>query len=222
MMRKMLMLSVMAITIVACSEDSTGPRSANGGLQLRVSQQVGAASSVLEASTLDGAPTPAVVRQQVSSVEVTLTAVHALRIGASEEDESGWVQIPIVPAQSIELLALPTTAGNAMVLPRGDLQAGSYRNIRLVVENATITFREPVTVGPRIWAAATPHPLRIPGPSETRLLIPTARFEIGPLDGNDDLTVIDLVFNPGTSVQNIAATPNFILMAPVLLATPRR
>jgi len=222
MIRQLLMVSALAVTVVACSDDSTGPRSGTGSLQLRMSQQAGAASSVLDASTLDGAPVPAVVRNQVSALEVTLTAVHALRLGANEDEESGWVQIPIVPSQTIDLLDLPTSADNPMVLPRGELQAGEYRNIRLIVENATITFGTPVTVGPRTWAADMPHPLRIPGPSETRLKIPTARFEVGASSDDDDLTFIDLVFNPGTSVQTIAATPNFILMAPVLLATPRR
>lgn len=219
---QILMVSAMAATLVACTDDSTGPRSGTGALQLRMSQTQAAAASMIDAASLGGAPVPAVVRSQLTAVEVTLTAVHALRVAADEEDESAWVRIPIVPAQTIDLLDLPTTTDNALVLPRGELLAGSYRNIRLIVEDATVTFGTAVTVGPRTWAADTPHPLRIPGPSASRLKVPTAQFLVVESDDDDDLTFIDLVFNPNTSVQQITATPNFLLMAPVLLATPRR
>ncbi len=223
MSRRFMLVAVMAASVVACGDDGTGPNGSDrGSLQLRFSQTASTSTGFTERATLDDVPLPAVVRNQVSSVEVTLTAVHALRIGANEEQESAWVQIPIVPAQTIELLDLPTATENAVLLPRGELEAGTYRNIRLIVEDASITFNTPVTVGQRTWAANEAHPLRIPGPSETRLKVPTASFTIGDDDDADETTFIDLVFNPGTSVQTIAATPNFILMAPVLLATPRR
>jgi hypothetical protein len=220
-MRTMLMVSAMAATIVGCGSDTTAPRAGSGSVQLRVSQSATAAASIMDAATLDAAPMPAVVRSQVTSVEVTLSAVHALRVGANEDDEGGWVRFPIVPAQTFDLLDLPTSVDNALVLPRGDAEAGAYRNIRLIIDDATVTFGTEVTVGPRTWAANTPHPLRIPGPSETRLKVPTARFVIEDSD-DDDVTFIDVVFNPNTSIQKITATPNFLLMAPVLLATPRR
>lgn len=222
MMRRMLIASAIAATVVACGGDSTGPRAGTGSLQLRVSQSTSAAASMIDAAVVDGAPLPAVVRSQVTAVEVTISAVHALRVGANEEEESGWVRIPITPAQTIDLLDLPEASDAPLLLPRGDVPFGAYRNIRLIVDDATVTFGTAVTVGPRSWAANTPHPLRIPGPSETRLHVPTARFVVGEVNGDEDLTFIDLVFNPNTSVQRITATPNFLLMAPVLLATPRR
>jgi hypothetical protein len=221
-MRHLFMVSAIAATVVACSADSTGPRAGTGGLQLRVTQTASSAATLIAAASLEDAPMPAVVRGQVTSVEVTLTAVHALRMGANEDDESAWVRIPISPAQTIDLLNLPTTSDAPLLLPRGDLPIGAYRNLRLIVENATVTFGETVTVGPRTWAANTPHPVRIPGPSETRLKVPTARFDVGEANGNGELIFIDLVFDPSTSVRQITATPNFLLMAPVLQATPRR
>ena len=118
-MRQMLMVTAMAVTIVACGSDSTGPRSGAGALQLRVSQSTTVAASMVEAATLDGVPIPAVVRSQVASVRVTLSAVHALRLGANEENDGEWVRFPIVPAQTFDLLDLPSSVDNALALPRG-------------------------------------------------------------------------------------------------------
>jgi hypothetical protein len=210
--RPLLLLAALA----ACADGSTAP-ARSGGLELRLSQLPAAAALVTSAAETGDVPMGAVVRHQVERVDVLLTAVQALRAGAGEGEEAAWVRIPVEPALPVNLLALPTTLTDALVLPRGDLPAGAYQNLRLIVEDATITFSAPVSVGPRTWPAGEAHPLRIPGPQATRLHVPTSRFTIE----DDDATVIDLVLNPGTSVQTITATPNFVQMAPVLLATPR-
>jgi hypothetical protein len=214
-------LPLTLVVLAACSEDTTAPMS-RGGLEVRLLQlgPVPAASATgwLDASVQGGAqPFDAVVRSQVERVDVRVTAVHARRAAATDDDEGAWVRLPVSPALSVNLMALPLLAEEAVPLPRGDLPLGDYQNLRLIVEDATITFASPVTVGPRTWTAGEAHPLRIPGPQATRIFIPTARFSIV----DDDATVIDLVLNPGTSVQTIAATPTFVLMSPVLTASRR-
>ena len=207
--------------VAACNGDATEP-TARGGLEVRLSQ-LGPLPAMLATATPgetthEGGPTfDAVVRSQVERVDVRVTAIHVLRTGAGEDDEAAWVRLPVQPALPLNLMTLPLVAEDAVVLPRGDLPLGDYQNLRLIVEDATITFASPVTVGPRTWTAGEAHPLRIPGPQATRIFVPTARFSIV----DDDATVIDLVLNPGTSVQTIAATPNFVLMSPVLTASRR-
>jgi hypothetical protein len=206
---------LLATSLIACGDDGVSPGDANNGtLQLRLSQSVSAASVLPDIQVAQGN----VVRSDISEVRVSLTEVSALRVGANENDEASWVRFPIVPAASLDLMNLPTSAQTPLVLPVGDLPAGTYQNLRLHVTNPTITFSQQVEVGQRTWAAGQAHPLRIPGSDATAIKIPTASFVVL----NNDASEIDLVLQVGTSVQTIAATPNFILMAPVLQANNRR
>ncbi len=211
-MRARSVLALCAVlTLTACGQDSVGLEpEGTGSLRLRLSQPSASAFVANVAGTQ--------AREDVDKVMVTLTAVSALRTSGDEDNESNWVRIAVEPAVTLDLMNLPTTAETAVLLPRGDLAEGTYRSLRLHVSDATIQFTKNVQVGPRTWAAGEAHPLRIPPQTEqSRIKIPNASFTIQ--DGAS--TEINLVMQPGTSVQSIAATPNFILMAPVLLAKPR-
>lgn len=203
--RSVLALSAL-LTVAACGEDSVGlePES-TGSLTLRLSEST-ASGFVANLSATQA-------REDVDNVMVTLTEISALRTSGDDDDESDWVRIAVDPSVTIDLMNLPTTAETALALPRGDLEDGTYRSLRLHVSDATIEFTKDVQVGQRTWAAGEAHPLRIPPQTEqSRIKIPSASFVIE--DGES--TVVDLVLEPGTTVQSIAATPNFILMAPVL------
>ncbi len=200
-----------AVLLAGCGSDSLGVDARNAGT---LAVHLREAPSAL---IVDGALFSTQAREDVAEVLVTVTAVAALRAGANEDDESRWVRVPVDPAVTIDLMNLPTNPGSALLLNRGALSAGSYRNLRLHVSDATIEFARDVNVGPRTWVMGVQHPLRIPGPADTRIMIPGASFQI--VEGEE--TGIDLVLQAGTSVQSIAATPNFVLMAPVLLANRR-
>ena len=203
--RSLVALSAL-LTLGACGEDSVGLEpNATGSLELRLSEST-ASGFVANLSATQA-------REDVESVMVTLTEISALRTSGDDDDEADWVRIAVDPAVTIDLMNLPTTAEAALTLPRGDLEDGTYRSLRLHVSDATIEFTKAVQVGQRTWAAGEAHPLRIPPQTEqSRIKIPGATFTIE--DGES--TVVDLVLEPGTTVQSIAATPNFILMAPVL------
>ncbi len=200
-----------ALTLAACGDDSAGLGPASkGSLQVRLSQS-SAAGFVASLSS-------AQARDDVEKIMVTLTEISALRTSGDDNQESDWVRIAIEPAVTLDLMNLPTDAETALSLPRGELDDGTYRSLRLHVSDATIEFANDVQVGQRTWAAGEAHPLRIPPQTEqSRIKIPSATFMIE--DGES--TVVELVLQPGTTVRSIAATPNFILMAPVLLAKPR-
>ncbi len=210
-MRMRSMTALCAVfTLVACGDDSAGlaPRDA-GTLVVRLSQTATAAANELSAAQ---------ARDDVRKVMVTVNAISALRDGGSDNVDSDWVRTVIEPAITIDLMDLPVDGEGALSLSRADFDDGSYRSLRLHVSRATIEFTTDVQVGPRSWVAGEAHELRIPPQTEqSRITIPSAAFIIR--DG--EATVVDLVLQPGTSVQSIAATPNFILMAPVLLTKPR-
>lgn len=198
------------LTLAACGDDSAGLGPQNtGALVVRLSQS-STAGFTQNLSAVQA-------RDDVNKVMVTLTEISALRTGGTDNNESDWVRIAVEPAVTLDLMNLPTDGESALSLPRGDLEDGTYRSLRLHVSAATIEFKTDVRVGQRTWAAGEAHQLRIPPQTEqSRIRIPSATFTIE--DGES--TVVDLVLQPGTSVQSIAATPNFILMAPVLLAKP--
>lgn len=206
---------LLATSLIACGDDGVSPGEGDAGtLQLRLSQSAAAASFSPDIQVAQGT----VVRSNIDEVRVSLTEISALRVDGDENDESAWVRFPIVPSVSLDLMDLPTSVDNALTLPVGELPAGTYKNLRLHVTDATISFSQAVEVGQRTWAAGEAHPLRIPGSDATKIKIPTASFVVVA----DDASEVDLVLQVGTSVQTIAATPNFILMAPVLLANNRR
>ncbi len=196
------------LALGACGDDSVGLEpEGTGSLTLRLSEST-ASGFVANLSETQA-------REDVDKVMVTLTHISALRTSGDDNDESAWVRIAVDPAVTIDLMKLPTTAETALALPRGNLEDGTYRSLRLHVSDATITFTKNVQVGQRTWAAGEAHPLRIPPQTEqSRIKIPSATFTIE----EGESTVVDLVLEPGTTVRSIAATPNFILMAPVLRA----
>lgn len=201
---------LLAVLLAGCDGSPSGPEGA-GNITIRLSQTSAAATSLVSASL---ASLGNVTLSDVASITATLTRVEALPANGDEESDGGWVTIPLETDLELDLLDLPTSEANALVLPTGDLAAGTYHNLRLYVSDATITFANDVTIGLTTWAAGEPHPLRIPGPADTRILVPTASFTIAEGAG----ATIDVIFNAGTSIGSIVATPGFVLMTPVLVA----
>lgn len=206
----------LTLALAGCGDGGLGPGGGTGSVQLALSRTTTSALSGAVSASLasfGGNVSP----EQVAAVNVTITRVDAHLAGAAEE--SGWVTIELAAPIVLDLLALPTDPADAIPLPKGELAVGTYTNLRLHVSDATITFTEDVTIGggpvAKTWEAGTPHPLRIPGPPDTHVKVPMASFVVE----EGETTEIDLVFDAGTSIQSIQATPLFLQMAPVLLAT---
>jgi len=220
--RSTLTATVVALvaTGAACSgERIGGPNSeTDGDVRFKIHQE-GMASAVLASSPMAGS----VALTQVQSIEVTLTRIEALRStegeeGGEEGEGSPWVSIELGAPVTLDLVLLPTTPEEAITLATGSLEAGTYSNLRFYVTDAAMTFSEDVSIGggpvAQTYAAGTAYPFRIPGPMDTRFMVPTASFEIGA----GGATEIDLVFDAALSVQAVIATPFFLLMTPVLVA----
>lgn len=212
--KAMVALTVAAAVTGCDASPRTGPEVTGAGqVTIRLSQTSGASGSSFAPGTVVSLGNVAL--EDVTAITAKLTRVEALKLGNGEDDEAAWVSIPLETAIDLDFLDLPTSEGNALVLPTGELAAGTYHNLRLYVSDATITFANDVTIGLTTWAGGTAHPLRIPGPSDTRVLVPTASFTVGEEAG----ATIDVIFDAGTSVRSIVATPLFVLMTPVLVAT---
>lgn len=158
-----------------------------------------------------------------SCAEATTASAAALPLSAGEqadgdEDQSatgGWVSLKVASGTRIDLLALPSAAQSGLQLARGELAPGSYGNLRIRYDEATITFALDVSVGggpmAKTYAAGQPYPLQIGG---GKIRIPTSGFTVAEDAGE---TVV-ITFDGSATVRTVVATPVGVRMAPVLSA----
>ncbi|CAN5669754.1 hypothetical protein BH23GEM6_BH23GEM6_26110 [soil metagenome] len=202
----------LALTVTAC-ENSAGPGGETTILMSR-SASTSLSSEALFSFTGD-ASLASVPLSSVASIEVVISRVDALPANLDENSEAAWVSLDVSGGGSLDLMKL-SEAG--VVLARGDLDAGDYRSVRLMVSSATITFNQSVTVGgspnARTYAADVAHTLTIPSAAQTGIKVPTAGFSVSETTG-DEVTV---VFDASASVQSIQALPTGVQMSPVLTA----
>jgi hypothetical protein len=175
-------------------------------------QREAANTSVIAADLVAAVSSGAVSLEDVASIEVTISAVQAIRRGGDEAEAGGWVDLALSAAAQnpIDLLSLP---GSGIEIAAAELAPGEYGNIRIRFSDATISLNVDLSVGPRTFAAAdSPHPLFIPSGAQTGIKIPTAGFVVG--DSGGETVMIE--FDSALSVQTIAATGAGLLMTPVL------
>lgn len=197
-----------ALSVAACS-DTTGS-DGRGQLRVFLSEESNSnlMSSVLASSQGD------LTVGQIDSMFVRVTAISALRTSADTSDSSGgWVTIQLADSggKRINLLKLPTEGQDSISLARGELEAGTYKNIRLQFDSASsvIVLKAAVTVGNHAFTAGTVYPLRVP----SGVIKTSASFTIS----EDSLSNVTLVFDEGASVGTIVATGSGKLqMNPVL------
>lgn len=201
----------LALPLAACDDGPTGPASGSTSIQLTAGA-VGSSASLISFSQ-HGEAGGNLSLDMVSSIDVTLERVEALKL--EEDAEARWVQLDVEDEPSLDLLALPEDGG--VEVARGELEAGDYCNVRFFVADATITFSEDVTQGggptATTFEADTPHDLFIPSSEQTGVKVPTARFSV---DGEQE--TVSIAFDAGESVQTVNLTATGPLMTPVLTA----
>lgn len=210
----------LGITIVAAGcESATGTR---GETRVQLSRSAAPAAALLaEDLLLSVAATGNVPVADVQSVEVTITRVEALPRNEDEDAEAAWVSLDVTADSRVNLLALPTATEGGINIARGELAPGTYGNLRLFVENATVTFAKTVQFGggvaARTYAAGTAYPLRIPSSEQAGIRVPSVTFTVAE-DAGAEVTVL---FESGASVQSIQTTGIGLQMSPVLTARNR-
>lgn len=214
MRNSMFVLAMLPFIGLAACGDSTGSSSGQARVYLSTSST---ASSTVEGPAANFAANEmgVLTLSQIDSMFVRITAISALRQDAdTAESSDGWVTIQLADSggKRINLLKLPREGVDSITLARGDLKAGTYKNVRLVFDSAaaTITLKQDVTVGNFAFLKNTTYPLRIPSGV---IKIPAASFKVS----NDSLSGVNLVFDANTSVGTIVATGSGKLqMNPVL------
>jgi hypothetical protein len=208
-----------AFALAGC--DSTTPSIAE--TRILLSQGSSTAGPAFSASLLPGDATVAqkgvhsMSVAEVVSIEIDLLAVEALREGDEEEDARAWVSFDLAGPSVLDLLALPTTPETGLLLARGDLPAGTYRNLRIRFGDATVTFASPVTVGQSTYPADEKIPLVVPSGPQTGIKVPGLVFTVAEDAGAE----VGLVFDAEASVATIVPTgAGKVILSPVLKPRP--
>lgn len=216
-----LLTTLLAFGITAC-DDTTGPEGP-GSATIQLTGMDAGAQSVATRAVAADPRFASVTLDDVESISVTIDRVEAHREGTeddpeTEEDEGegsgGWFGID-VEASTVDLIQ-DLSADQSITVAEGELPAGDYDQVRFFFSEATITFASTVEVpGPgEDIAGGEAVALTIPSGAQTGIKVPDASFSVG-----EGATEVTIVFDEGTSVQNVTVTgTGEVIMAPVLVA----
>lgn len=155
-----------------------------------------------------------VALSNVASISMNITRVDALPAEADTADDRAWVSLNVTAGNQVNLLTLPTAAEGGFTLARDNLAAGTYGHVRFFVQNPTITFREPVTVGRQTYPANQEIDLTIPSGEQTGLKT-SISFTVADATAPD----VQLIWDGASSVNRIVTTgAGKIILPPVLAA----
>jgi hypothetical protein len=152
----------------------------------------------------------------VESLTITFTEIAYLPEGDGEENEGAWQTLTLDAAVTLDLMALPTEEEGSVVIGAGTVPVGNYSMVRLLVSEGEIVFKGPIALGAaQTFDGGTPYPVAIPSGAQTGLKTDVS-FEVTAAD-DETLNAAYLVFEPGTTFQNVTATGNGqVILAPVL------
>lgn len=222
---------LLAIGLAACS-DGLGPDQEPGTVQVTMSESSGTASASLaglQASFSETGMTASnVPMDAVDAVNLTINEVQVLPVeedgengnGGSNGENGGWISLDVEGGTTtINLVDLPSN-GSGVTIAGGQLDPGTYHNVRLFFESAEIVLNSSVTLGDGedgdggTTVEAGTHALFIPSGFETGVKVPTARFEVS----DNSSAAIDVLADSEGSIQTINLTGTGLLMTPVLTA----
>lgn len=143
-LRRTVGAGVLALALSACGESLSLDAAGNLAMTLQRA----------EAPLFGGFPAPSNETEQrsvqpdtVSSFRVTVTAVQYLRAGSDTSGPAGWNTLYLRAPVTVDLMALPSTSDSAQVFASGQIEAGSYTRVRLVVTNPRIRFKGAISFG---------------------------------------------------------------------------
>jgi len=207
---------VVACVATACSDQSPGATEQVDVTLQQTDAVLAQAVSGWYASVIGGGGsfTAAIDPDTVETLTIRITSIEVLPEGSDEADDAGWVELKPVEPVLLDLMALPAEGESPLVIASGEAGVGSYSNVRLLTDGASISFKGPISLGPAFTlAGGEVHQVDIPSGAETGIKT-GASFTV---DANGTANDVNLLFSSGATLQNIAATGNdTVLLAPVI------
>lgn len=145
----------------------------------------------------------------VDKLEVTITAVQAqpARYIDMPESEQHWETLTLADPVTVDLLGLPTSE-NGLEVISGDLAPGAYVRLRLLVSEAALTLRAPLTIGKETFEAAEPIEIDIP---DAWVRVPGAFFTV-----TEEGATVSVEFDPSVSLGQLTMREGRLRLTPVI------
>jgi hypothetical protein len=203
---------LLATTAVGACDDTTGGDNTGRADVFMAKAAVSSAAAVYAADYV--ASSMGIINlSQIDSLYFTVTSVSALKQSAdTSENSGGWETIQLADSGGRRINLMNLSPTDSIRLARGDIEAGTYKNIRLTFDSITgrVILNEDVTVGTQTFLAGTAYPLRVPSGI---LKIQGVTFTVA----EDSLSKVNLVFDAAQSVDRIVATGSGVLqISPVI------
>ncbi|MDH4044844.1 MAG: DUF4382 domain-containing protein [Gemmatimonadota bacterium] len=201
---------------VACSD--SGPELAPSQARISIADGIAARTAVPFFSASVNGVLVAVSPDTVESLEITFIEVAYLPVGGDDNVEDAWQTVTLGDSVTLDLMSLPTESEGSVGIASGSVPVGSYRKVRLLVGEGEIVFKGPLSLGGAAsFDGGTPYAVTIPSGDQTGLKTDVP-FEVSSAE-DGTVNAAYLVFEPGTTFQNITVTGNGgVMLAPVLRA----
>jgi hypothetical protein len=192
----------LATSVLAACDDASGPDGAD--VRMYMSRTSDAGGAIAAGSSA------AIPLGIVDSINIRLTSIQAFN--SNDSSDVTRIDLTAEGSRMVNLLDLPSLATDSTLIGRDEVPIGTYNNIRLRFDSATITLNQAVMVGNINYQPGT-YPLTIPSGLSSGIKVQGATIVI---DDDDDVASFNLTFDPTTSVGTIVATgANKLMMSPV-------
>ena len=194
--------------VVAACNDSIAPGEM-ATVEIRLQQT---AFPVLDPDFVD--TTLVVDRGAVSRLNIVVRDVQFLPAdqAGNEADPTAWVPLGLTIPVMVDLAGLPTEDFSSLLLTTGEVEAGAYSNVRLLVSHSTITFGAEVDLGVLfVYEVDSTYVVDVPGGDSTGLV--TGRALV--IDERSE--AIRLLFDADSSLVGVTATDTGVVnLLPVI------
>jgi hypothetical protein len=155
--------------------------------------------------------TDAPPRQEVTGVMVTVKSVEIHQAGDDQESESGWLPLHMSGTDTFNLLQIQ---GLEEVLATGDLAAGNYTQIRMLVSKVQVAFKDGKTEDATVPSGKLKfvHPFEVAAGKSTVLLFDFDAAKSVNVTGNDKV-----IFKPVIKLT-VTKTPGTLEVTPPRLS----
>jgi len=208
---------LIAALTTACGDE--GPE-ATGDVEVTLQQSDAILAQVVSdwsASFVSGDASMTLVDPDtVESLVVRVTTIQFLPQGRDEADNGWWVTLELAAPVLLDLMGLPTEGESPLVIASGSVEVGTYANVRLYTDSAAIQFKGPISLGAAIdFEGGVAHQVEIPSVEQTGINTDVS-FTVE-ADAEGILNDVNLLFNTGSTFQNVIATGNdMVTLTPVI------
>lgn len=204
-----------ALGIISTATACTDTLSLDGTGEAAVSM-VRSSESPFTFNSSEGSASRSVSSDTVQSFFVTVVAVEFQSAGSLGGD-SGWTRLDMDHAVRIDLMSLPEEGTTARIIAEGNVAAGSYRAVRLVISNPTIAFKGDISFGVGSMVEGGVN-YSVEMPQGETAIEATALFSVeARSDSEGTRANVNLEFDAASSLAAVAlSTTGTVLISPVV------